>query len=225
MFSAGLFDVLIDCPYLPLRHLIHTAILRRFFIGLSMGVTAIFIFNSAFGKNSGAYINPSVTWVQYRLGHLSGIDAVWYIVFQFLGGTMGMFLIYYLLPKYIAEPSINYIVTIPLQGKVMLAFVLEFFISFVMIAVVLFSGISKTQSKYTGLYVAILITLFITFEAPYSGMSMNPARTFASAIIGNQWNSFWLYCIAPVLGMWSGEFIFVQYQKRKEDSGLKINMV
>ena len=70
------------------------------------------------------------------------------------------------------------------------------------------------MSGYTAYFVALLIAIFITFEAPYSGMSMNPARTFASAIVANQWNSFWLYCVAPPVGMVVAE-LFVLKVLRK----------
>src|SRR5579871_2406816 len=94
MFSAGLFDALIDHPDLPIRHHIHSALIRRFLIGLSMGITALYIFNSPFGKKSGAYINPAVTLVQYRLQNIDRKDAVFYSLFQFIGGSLGMYLIY-----------------------------------------------------------------------------------------------------------------------------------
>jgi aquaporin Z len=58
--------------------------------------------------------------------------------------------------------------------------------------------------KYAPLVVSILITLFITFESPYSGMSINPARTFASDLVAGKWTAFWLYCVAPTSGMWLG---------------------
>ena len=104
--------------------------------------------------------------------------------------------------------EINYVVTVPGKSGLAVAFILEFIISFLLIAVVLFMGIKKEWDKYTPYIVSLLITLFITFEAPYSGMSMNPARTFASDFIAGEWKSFWLYCIAPVLGMLSGELLY-----------------
>ena len=42
---------------------------------------------------------------------------------------------------------------------------------------------------------------YIAFEASLSGMSMNPARSFASTASAMQWQSLWIYCLAPVLGM------------------------
>lgn len=59
-----------------------------------------------------------------------------------------------------------------------------------MIVVVLMMEDKKKLEKYTARVAAGLITLYITFESSYSGMSMNPARTFASAIVSNQWKTF-----------------------------------
>lgn len=212
MFSAGFFDVMIDHPDLPIRQHIQSALLRRLLIGLTMGLTALFILNSRFGKLSGAYINPVVTIVQYQLRQISKIDALFYCIFQFIGGSAGMYLIYLLLPRQIADPSINYIVTIPGTAGIAVAFLLECGISFILISTVLFTGNHKKLAAYTSSFVAVLITLFITFEAPFSGMSMNPARSFASAIVSGQWTAFWLYCTAPLLGMLLGKYFFDRYR-------------
>ena len=48
---------------------------------------------------------------------------------------------------------------------------------------------------------AVLVATYITFEAPFSGMSMNPARTFGSAFVGQMWTALWIYFVAPVLAM------------------------
>ena len=49
-----------------------------------------------------------------------------------------------------------------------------------------------------------LVALYIIFEAPLSGMSMNPARTVASALPAHVWTDAWIYFLAPPLGMLSG---------------------
>ncbi len=210
MFCASLATVIINHPALPVRGHLPNELLRRFLIGLLMGLTAFYILNSPFGKKSGAHINPAVTIVQYRLGNINKVNAVFYIIFQFIGGSLGMYLIYILMPPYILHPDVNYIVTQPSQAGVAIAFILEFIISFILIVTVLYSNIRKDLSKYTATFVAILIAIFITFEAPYSGMSMNPARSFSSAIVSGEWNSFWLYCVAPISGMISGDFFITK---------------
>ena len=214
MCSAGFFDMLIEHPDLAVRQHIHSALLRRFLIGLSMGATALFIFTSKFGKASGAYINPAVTIVRYWLGDIDLKDSIWYMVFQFAGGALGLYLVYAIFPDFIKHPAVNYIVTVPGEDGIAVAFILEFAISFILIAVVLFTEKNKSLSKYLPWFVSALIALFVTFEAPYSGMSMNPARTFASAVVAGQWTAFWLYCTAPVLGMLSGGLLFkIRYKQ------------
>jgi aquaporin Z len=207
MFSAALFSVLIEYPGLPFRQYLHSALLRRFLIGLFMGLTALFIFTSRFGKASGAYINPSVTIVRYWLKDISLRDSIFYTLFQLMGGWIGLYIVYLLFPKGMSFQTVNYIVTKPGKEGVAIAFILELLMSFILILVVLYTEKGAT-AKYTAYLVSAIITLFITVEAPYSGMSMNPARTFASAIVAGEWSAFWLYCIAPTIGMLLGGMIY-----------------
>ncbi|MBI2359411.1 MAG: aquaporin [Deltaproteobacteria bacterium] len=55
--------------------------------------------------------------------------------------------------------------------------------------------------RFTGLFAGAPVVTYITFEAPISGMSMNPARTFGSAFSAQAWQALWIYLTAPVLGM------------------------
>lgn len=213
MVSACFFDILVEYPGLPFRHAVTSALLRRFLVGLAMGLTGLYIFTSRFGKQSGAYINPAVTLVRYRLGDISRRDALFYVLFQLVGGSLGVYLIYLVFPDWMRSAEINYVVTIPGKTGVMIAFLAEFFMSFFLIAVVLFMGLKKRWDRYTPYVVSSLITLFITVEAPLSGMSMNPARTFASAIVAGEWQSVWLYFVAPVAGMLVGESVYSRTKK------------
>ena len=208
MFSAAFFDALINYPGLPIRALIDSDLLRRFLVGLFMGATALFIFTSAFGKKSGAYINPAVTLVRYTRHDINLRDGFFYIIFQAAGGIAGIGLVVLLFPKWMSDPGVNYIVTVPGPSGAAIAFIMEFLISCMLIVVVLKMEKDAGYKRYTPLAVSVLIVLFITFESPFSGMSMNPARTLASAVVSNQWKDFWLYCSAPVSGMYLGLFIF-----------------
>jgi aquaporin Z len=77
----------------------------------------------------------------------------------------------------------------------------EVAISFALMLVVLLVSNHTTLSRYTRYLVGTLYAIFITFETPLSGMSMNPARTFGSAIRGSYWHVLWVYSLAPTLGM------------------------
>jgi aquaporin Z len=93
------------------------------------------------------------------------------------------------------------VVTVPGISGVALAFLSEVGITFVLMGTVLVVNNTPRFARYTGLFVGQLVFLFITFEAPLSGMSLNPARSFASAYISENWNAWWVYFTAPPLGM------------------------
>jgi len=64
--------------------------------------------------------------------------------------------------------------------------------------------------------------LFITFEAPLSGMSLNPARTFGSALVASQWNALWLYFVAPPLGMLGAATFYTAVRRGRQLACAKI---
>ena len=81
MFSACFFGALLEYHGLPFSQAIPSDLLRRFIVGLAMGLTALYIFTSGFGKQSGAYINPAVTLIRCRLGDIKPKDALFYSLF------------------------------------------------------------------------------------------------------------------------------------------------
>jgi aquaporin Z len=201
MASACVFCVLIEYPHSPVRLAIAEPAIRRLFMGFSMGLTAIAIIYSPWGKQSGAHINPSVSLAFFRLGRIHFWDTVFYIAAQFAGASLGMLSVASFLRRELADPAIEYAITIPGPRGPWVAFVAEFILSFGMMYAVL--GLSGHQrlGRYTGLVVGLLLVIFITFEAPFSGMSINPARTFGSAVTAHVWTGFWIYVLAPTLGM------------------------
>lgn len=201
MLSAGLFVSLLESPGSIGRELISSPFVRRIPMGIAMGLTAIAIIYSPWGKRSGAHINPAVTLAFYRLGKVQGWDAAGYIAFQFAGGLTGMLAARLLLGPKLADPSVNYAVTVPGQAGALVAFLAESSLSFILMSTVLFSTNRARVAPYTGILAGLLVALFIIFEAPLSGMSINPARSFASALPAGVWHGTWIYVLAPILGM------------------------
>src|SRR6266581_4741070 len=87
MVSACVFGALYEFPRSPVHQGIMSGFLRRLLMGVTMGLTAIAIIYSPWGKQSGAHINPSVTLTFFRLGKIKVWDALFYIASQFAGAV------------------------------------------------------------------------------------------------------------------------------------------
>lgn len=201
MFSACAFTVLLYHPSSPLTLMVHDGVFRRLLMGIAMGSTAVAIVFSPLGQRSGAHFNPSVTWTFFRLGKIAAWDAAFYTLFQFAGGIAGVVLASLVLGKLVAHQSVNYATTLPGPYGPTAALFAEVLISFILMSVVLTISNTKRLKRWTGLFAGALVAIYITIESPISGMSMNPARTFSSAVGAHTWMSLWIYFIAPPLGM------------------------
>ena len=169
--------------------------------GIAMGSTAIALVFSPLGKRSGAHFNPAVTLTFWRLGKVKDWDAVFYIIAQFIGGIAGVFVVALFARAALSHPTVNFVATLPGHTGVAIAFVAEFVIAFILMTVVLHVSNTPHLARYTGIFAGCLVATYITFEAPFSGMSMNPARTFGSAFVGHLWTGLWIYFTAPVIAM------------------------
>src|ERR1700750_2972160 len=137
MISAGLFTILLFHPGSPAVNFIPDAFMRRMCVGIAMGGTAIALIFSPIGKRSGAHFNPAVTLTFWRLGKVKNWDAVFYIVAQFVGGIDGVFAVTLVVREVISTPTVNYAATLPGMQGMVVAFVAEFVIAFVLMSVVL----------------------------------------------------------------------------------------
>ncbi len=210
MISACAFVVLLEYPTSPVHQIIPDPFLRRILIGMAMGLTAIGIIYSPLGQRSGAHFNPSVTLTFFRLGKVEPWDAVFYTVAQFIGGLLGVVLSALVFGELVAHPSVQYAVTVPGMNGVGVAFVAEVLISFIQMSMVLRVSNTRRLARFTGVFAGIMVATYISLEAPYSGMSMNPARTFASALPAQVWTAFWVYFTAPPLGMLLAAELYVR---------------
>jgi aquaporin Z len=201
MVSACSFTVLLQHPGSIVRQMIPSAFFRRALTGVAMGLTTIALIYSPWGKQSGAHFNPSVTLTFFRLGTIEPWDAAFYIVAQFIGGVIGVVLSALMWGEAMAHQNVRYAATIPGAKGTAFAFVAELLISFLMMTMVLNVSNSVRVARFTGMIAGALVATYITIEAPLSGMSMSPARTFASAMPGRIWNALWVYFTAPPLGM------------------------
>ena len=184
--------------------------LRRAIMGLAMGATAVMIIHSPMGKRSGAHFNPAITLTYLRLGKIAPWDAAFYVAGQFAGGLFGVGVSALLLGKSLAQPSVEYAVTVPGIAGTAGAFAAELFMATLLMGVVLWTTNHARWAKYTSYFVGFLIANYIFFFAPVSGFSINPARTVGSAAFAGIWTALWVYFAAPLLGMFAAAEVYVR---------------
>lgn len=216
LFGAALFHPDSVIAAIDLR-------VRNVLMGLAMGATAVGIICSPWGKRSGAHFNPAVTLTFFRLGKINGSDAFFYVLFQFLGGVIGVLVSWMVLGRLLSDPAVGFVVTKPGVYGVAAAFTAELAITFILMSVVLFVSNSASLSRFTPYFAGTLVMLFIAFESPISGMSMNPARTFASAVVAGEWSGLWIYFVAPPIAMLTAAEFFVRTRGIKNVLCAKLN--
>lgn len=133
-----------------------------------MGLTAVTLIYSPWGRRSGAHLNPVVTLTFWRLGKIAGWDAAFYVAAQFLGGLAGVLAARAWLGGRITDPAVHYAVTIPGAAGPLAAFGAEVAIAFLLMLVVLTVSNSRRQG-FTGLCAGSLVAAYIAVEAPLSG--------------------------------------------------------
>jgi aquaporin Z len=148
----------------------------------------------AFGEVSGGHFNPAVSLAMFLDGRLGAGDLVGYWIAQLAGAAGGALL----LLVATSQDAVAGTATVPASNGA--AFELEVVFTAIFVAVILQA--SRTERFGTSALLAIPLTLVAVHLAaiPFSGSSVNPARSFGSAIVGNEWKGFWIYVVAPPLG-------------------------
>jgi len=210
---ACLVATLLHHPASIVRQLVSGTLARRALMGLAMGATAIAMVMSPWGKRSGGHLNPAITFTFYRLRKVQHWDAWFYVVAQFSGAVIGVAVAKYVLRGALGNSAVRYAITVPGVYGTTVAFVAESAISFILMITILFTTNHKKLAPYTPYANGALLAMYYTFEAPLSGMSTNPARTFGSAFHASYWHALWVYFIAPSIGMMTAGEIFLRFRK------------
>ncbi len=133
----------------PFHSLITNDLARWVIMGVFMGATALFIFYSPFTAPSGAHINPAVTIAFWRVGGIGACDALFYVLFQFLGGLSAVYGMAALMGGLLTDRPVNYVVTVPGKHGVLAAAVTEYLIAFIMMGMVLLTSSRQRWKQHT----------------------------------------------------------------------------
>jgi MIP family channel proteins len=150
----------------------------------------------ALGHISGAHFNPAVTLAFWTSGFFQRARVLPYILTQLLGAVTasGVLLL--------ALGSVaNLGGTLPRDGNWPQSFILEIILTFILMLVILGSGLDRRAPiGSAGLAIGLTVGLEAACMGPITGASMNPARSFAPALMSWTWQHHWVYWVAPILG-------------------------
>lgn len=158
----------------------------------------------ALGHISGAHFNPAVTLAFWASGVFPKKRVLSYVLAQLIGATTASILLF------ISFGSVaNLGATLPLNNNWVQSFVLETVLTFILMVVIFGTGLDRRcPSGFAGIAIGLTVGLEAACMGKITGASMNPARSFAPALISGTWQHHWLYWIAPILGAQIAVFVY-----------------
>ena len=179
-------------------------------IAVVFGLAMTFVYYM-FSSISGAHVNPAVSIAMYFNGAISLVEMILYIVSQLLGALLASGLLLGIL-KCIPSVSITTLgvgqtgysslsmISLDVKGAILIEAVLTFV--FVFLHVVN----DKRLERLSGLLIGGALTLVTILGIPFTGASINPARSFGPAVImkilgkGTALNQLWVFLLSPLIG-------------------------
>ncbi|KAG2594651.1 aquaporin TIP4-4 isoform X1 [Panicum virgatum] len=146
---------------------------------------------------SGGHINPAVTLGLAVTGRVTLFRSALYIAAQLMGSALACLLLAFLTggaptPVHALAAGVG-----ALQG-VLMEVVLTFSLLFAVYATVV--DPRRAVGGMGPLLVGLVVGANVLAGGPFSGASMNPARSFGPALAAGVWADHWVYWVGPLIG-------------------------
>jgi aquaporin Z len=210
MLSTCIVGTLLYSTDSPLNYLELSRGFRSILMGTAIAMTTFLIIRSPFGRRSGAHFNPAVTLAFFWLRRVHRWDALCYVVAHFVGAVLGVVVAHEILGVHLSSAPVRYLVTTPGAYGKLTAFIAEFVLSGLLMGIVLYASNHRLLVRFSPILVALLTVSYFAFCSSISGFSVNPARTFSSALFAWIWQGIWIYFSAPCLGMLTSAAIYIK---------------
>ncbi|MDB4091117.1 aquaporin [Crocinitomicaceae bacterium] len=171
-----------------------TGAISHFGVATAWGlIVMIMIF--AYGRISGAHMNPAVTITLVMLKLHPKKELLPYLGVQAIGAFLASFTLKFLFPE-------NELLGASMpSGSEMQSLILEFILTFLlMIVILLTSQGRRIEQYYAPIAIGMTVGLEALFAGPISNASMNPIRSIAPALVSGHTEHLWLYLVATPLG-------------------------
>ena len=168
-------------------------------IALAHGLTVALVICSL-GHISGAHINPAVTIGFLITGKIEAKDALIYILSQLIGAMLAAYSLKVFVPGAM-EASLGGQSISP-NVSIVAAIFIEFVLTFFLVTAIFGTAVDDrgTFSAVAGFGIGLVVTVDILAGGPFTGASMNPARSFGPAIISGTWENQIVYWVGPIIG-------------------------
>ena len=150
------------------------------------------------GNISGCHINPAVSLAMLINKKMSVKDFCGYVIAQYLGATAGAGLLYAIV-KNGNELGANHLAG-GAEGSVLISLAIEAALTFVFVLAILGVTSKESNGAVAGLVIGGALVLVHLLGIPFTGTSVNPARTFGPALFAGTLSSYWVFLVAPLAG-------------------------
>lgn len=189
--------VALESPSSPLPGDVHWSGVRLVAIGLTFGLLIAAIALSPLCRRSGAHLNPAVTFGFWLRGHVHSHDVAGYTISQLLGALAAAALLRGVWGSWAGR--IDDAATLPTVSPPA-AVGVELGLTVALVLVVFGFLSSARTARWTPAAIIVALPVLIRIGAPYTGASMNPARTLGPAVVSGNYRSLWVYLIGPIAG-------------------------
>ncbi len=151
------------------------------------------------GNVSGCHINPAVSLGMAMSGRMSWKEFWQYACAQVLGAITGAALLGVILRSFKQLGANTYNGT---SVTVWIALLIEVILTFIFVLTILGVTDKKENGHATGIVIGLTLTLVHLFGLPFTGTSVNPARSIGPAIFqgGAALSQLWVFILAPLVG-------------------------
>jgi aquaporin Z len=206
LLLGGLSAICLDFgPHSAIARHVPSHSARLLITGLLFAGSGSLVAISPLGRRSGAHLNPAVTIAFWLRGNVHPHDVLGYCVSQFAGAVVGAVAVGLLWGHTAAV--VLYGTTLPGDGLDGLqAAGVETLMTAALVLAILLMTSSSLTARWTPLMAWLLIAALVWQGAPYTGTSLNPARSFGPALRAHHLHLYWVYVAGPlagaVLGAW-----------------------
>lgn len=157
---------------------------------------------------SGGHINPAVTCAMLATRRIKGKDAVGYIISQLIGATLAALLLKMLFANLVVPVSQASAVdtaslgaTLGAERNSLAVIFIEAILTFLLLTTIFAVAVDKRGPKNVyGFAIGLTVAFDILCAGHVTGASMNPARSFGPALVGDHWDIHHAYWLGPLLG-------------------------